>query len=168
LASGREAKEESMFGKSIGEYLRFQKVILAAVVVVFLIRLVLSLAGTPTATAKWLSVTVVLLIGIVYYGVAVHTRGFGSYKQLLPLVLFQSLLGEGLVAVAIVVAIFTGADNIYTAPEFSGGSDGKNWGHVLGHVIVGGVIFPLVSWGVSSLVMLVTKLVRKNPAPRPA
>src|SRR5438309_9324502 len=87
-----------MFGKSVGEYLGFQKVVLAVIFVVWLVRLVLSLAGTPNATAKWVSVTVVLLIGLLYYGVAVHTRGFGSYKQLYPLALFQSLLGEGLVA----------------------------------------------------------------------
>jgi len=153
-----------MFGKSVGEYLGFQKVVLAVIVVVWLVRLVLSLAGTPNATAKWVSVTVVLLIGVLYYGVAVHTRGFGGYKQLYPLALFQSLLGEGLVALAIVMAIFTGRDNIYTAPEYSGGGDGKNWFHVVAHLVVAAVVLPLVSWGVSSLVMLVTKKV----APRPA
>ena len=153
-----------MFGKSVGEYLGFQKVVLAVIVVVWLVRLVLSLAGTPNTTAKWVSVTVVLLIGVLYYGVAVHTRGFGGYKQLYPLALFQSLLGEGLVALAIVMAIFTGRDNIYTAPEYSGGGDGKNWFHVVAHLVVAAVVLPLVSWGVSSLVMLVTKKV----APRPA
>ena len=119
-----------MFGKTVAQYLGFQKVLLVLIVLAFLVRLTLSLAGTPNSAAKWISVTVVLLAGIVYYGVAVHTRGFGSYKQLYPLVLFQSVLGEGLVALAIVLAIFTGRDNIYTAPEYSGGGDGKNWLHV--------------------------------------
>ena len=153
-----------MFGKTVAQYLRFQRVVLVLVVVSFLVRLILSLAGTPNSVAKWISVTVVLLAGIVYYGVAVHTSGFGSYKQLYPLVLFQSVLGEGLVALAIVLAIFTGRDNIYTAPEYSGGGDGKNWLHVVAHLVIGAVVFPLVSWGVSSLVMLVTKKV----APRSA
>ena len=153
-----------MFGKTVAQYLGFQKVVLVLIVLAFLVRLMLSLSGTPNATAKWISVTVVLLAGIVYYGVAVYTRGFGSYKQLYPLVLFQSILGEGLVALAIVLAIFTGRDNIYTAPEYSGGGDGKNWLHVVAHLVIGAVVFPLVSWGVSSLVMLVTKKV----APRSA
>jgi hypothetical protein len=100
----------------------------------------------------------------VYYGVAVYTSGFGSYKQLYPLLLFQSLLGEGLVALAVVLAILTGTDNIYTAPEYSGGGDGKTWLHVLAHLVIAAVVLPLVSWGVSSLVMLVTKKV----APRTA
>jgi hypothetical protein len=153
-----------MFGKTVSQYLSFQRVILALIVLVWLVRLALSLAGTPNAIAKWVSVTVVLLIGVVYYGVAVHTRGFGSYKQLYPLVLFQSLLGEGLVALAIVLAIFTGTDNIYTAPEYSGGGDGKTWLHVVAHLVVAAVILPLITWGLSSLILLVTKKV----APRPA
>ena len=153
-----------MFGKTVAQYLGFQKVVLALIGLVFLVRLALSLSGTPNATAKWVSVTVVLLFGVVYYGVAVHTRGFGSYKQLLPLLLFQSVLAETLVALAIVLAIVTGTDNIYTAPEYSGGGDGKNWTHVVAHLIVGSVVLPLVTWAISSLVLLVTKKV----APRSA
>ncbi len=148
-----------MFGKTVTQYLGFQKVVLALVVLAFLVRLTLSLTGTPNSFAKWISVTIVLLAGVVYYGVAVYTRGFGSYKQLYPLVLFQSLLGEGLVALAIVLAIFTGTGNIYTAPEYSGGGDGKNWLHVLAHLVIAAVIMPLVGWGLSSLVMLATKKV---------
>jgi hypothetical protein len=153
-----------MFGKTVSQYLGFQKVILALVVLAWLVRLALSLSGTPNASAKWISVTAVLLFGVLYYGVTVHTTGFGSYKQLYPLVLFQSLLAEGLVALAIVLAIFTSRDNIYTAPEYSGGGDGKNWVHVIAHVVVGAVVLPLMSWGIGSLVLLVTKKV----APRPA
>jgi hypothetical protein len=153
-----------MFGKSVGQYLSFQRWFLAAIVVVFLARLGLSLAGTPNASIKWVSVTVVLLLGTLYYGVAVPTRGFGSYKQLYPLGLFQSLLGEGLVALAVVFGIVTGQDSIYTAPEYSGGGDGKTWTHVLGHVVVAAVILPLVSWAISSLVLFVTRKVAPKAA----
>jgi len=153
-----------MFGKPVSEYLRFQRVILALIVAVWLVRLGLSLAGLPNSGVKWVSVTVVLLIGVLYYGVAVHTKGFGSYKQLYPLMLFQSILGEGLVALAIVLAIFTGRDNIYTAPEYSGGGDGKNWTHAGAHLLVAFVIFPLLSWLIGSVILFVTRLA----APRPA
>lgn len=148
-----------MFGKSVTQYLGFQRAVLALIVLAFLVRLTLSLSGMPNSVARWVSVTAVLLAGVVYYGVAAYRSGFGSYKQLYPLALFQSLLGEGLVALAIVLAILTGTDNIYTAPEYSGGGDGKNWTHVMGHLVMGAVILPLLGWGVSSLVMLVTKKV---------
>jgi hypothetical protein len=67
-----------MFGKTVTQYLGFQKAILALIVSAWLVRLTLSLAGTPNASAKWISVTAVLLLGVVYYGVTVHTQGFGS------------------------------------------------------------------------------------------
>lgn len=146
-----------MFGKTVSQYLGFQKVVLALIVAAFLVRLALSLSGQPNSVGKWVSVTVVLLAGLVYYGVRVHTSGFGSYKQLYPLVLFQSLVGEGLVALAVALGILTGTDNIYTAPEYSGGGDGKNWAHVIAHLVVAAVILPLISWGLSSLVLFVTK-----------
>ena len=155
-----------MFGKSLSEYLGFQKVILVLIVAVWALRLSLSVAGVPMATVTWLSVTGVLILGVLYYGIAVHTRGFGSYKQLYALNLFQGLLGEGLIALAIVLAILTGQSNAFTAPEFSPpGADGKNWFHAFAHlVIVGAIALPLVGWALSSLVLLVTRRV----APRPA
>ena len=153
-----------MFGKTVAQYLRFQRVMLAVIVLVWLVRLTLSLTGVPNDTTRWASVTAVLLVGVFYYGVAVHTKGFGSYKQLYPLMLFQSVLGEGLVALAVALAILTSRDNIYTAPEYSGGGDGKNWFHVGAHLVLAVVVLPLVSWAIGSLVMLVTRKV----APRPA
>ena len=50
-----------MFGKTLTQYLGFQKVVLVLIVLAFLVRLALSLAGTPNSVAKWISVTVVLL-----------------------------------------------------------------------------------------------------------
>jgi hypothetical protein len=103
------------------------------------------------------------LVGVVYYGVQ-STKKLGSYKQLYPLMLFQSVLGEGLVAVAIVLAILTSRDNIYTAPEYSNKKDSKAWLHVVVYFVLGVVVLPLVSWGIGSLVMLVTRKVAFWPA----
>ena len=93
----------------------------------------------------------------------VHTSGFGSYRQLLPLIFNQNALAQVIVIAGIVIGILTGHDNVFTAPEYSGGRDGKNWFHVLAHGVVI-LVLPLVGWLVASLVMWVTKKV----APRPA
>jgi hypothetical protein len=152
-----------IFGKSCSDYLRFQRVWLGLVLVVGLARLGLSLAGLPNSTTKWLSLTVLTLLGVFYYGVRVHTSGFGSYRQLLPLIFNQNALAQVIVIAGIVIGILTGHDNVFTAPEYSGGRDGKNWFHVLAHGVVI-LVLPLVGWLVASLVMWVTKKV----APRPA
>ena len=149
-----------MFGKPVSEYLRFQKVVLAVLAAVGLARLGLSLAGVPNATVAWLSMNVVGWAGVLYYGVAVHTRGFGSYRQLLPLALFQITLQQLIAVLGILLAI-AGLPNVYAAPEYSFGAQSQ-WLHALSHLTIGIVVATLLMWGVASLVLLVTrKIVRR-------
>jgi hypothetical protein len=84
-----------MFGKRLSQYLDFQKGILGLLATVGLARLGLSLAGLPDTTVSWLSMNVVAWAGALYYGVAVHTKDFGSYRQILPLGFFQRLRRSG-------------------------------------------------------------------------
>jgi len=153
-----------MFGKSVAEYLGFQKLFLALIALVGLARLGLSLAGLPNSSVMWFSMTGVALAGVVYYGAAVHTRGFGSYKQLLPLAFFQMSLMH-LVAVLGIVVSIAGFANIYTAPEFSGPSvPTSQWTHALAHLTIGIMATTVLGWAIAAVVLLVTKRV----APRPA
>ena len=153
-----------IFGKRFSEYLRFQQVVLGLLLVVGLAKLALSLAGLPNDATRWLSVTVISLASLFYYGVRVHTSGFGSYKQLLPLVFNQNVLAHGITIIGIVIGIVTGRDNIFTAPEYSGGGDGKTWLHVGAHVVLGMFVGTLIGWLVASIVMWVTKRVSPRPA----
>ncbi len=152
-----------VFGKRFSEYVRFQQVFLGLIAVVGITRLGLSLSGMPNATVKWFSMTVVSAVGIFYYGIAVHTKAFGSYKQLLPLLVIQNVLGNSIAIVGIALTI-AGLPNIFGAPEYSPPFFAHQWGHMLGHVIGGMGIGSILGWGVASLVMLITKKV----APRPA
>jgi len=149
----------TIFGKSLSEYARFQKIFLALILVVGLARLVLSLGGVPNSTVKWLSITAVSLIGLLYYSVRVHTSGFGSYKHLLPLLVIQNLLAQAISFVAVAMAILTRKDNIFTAPEYSGGADGKTWLHANMHLIMGVIVASLLGWLIGSAIMFITKKV---------
>jgi hypothetical protein len=151
-----------MFGKRLSQYLGFQKAVLGLLAVVGLARLGLSLAGLPNTTVAWLSMNVVAWAGALYYGVAVHTRGFGSYKQILPLVFFQTVLQQSIAVLGILLAI-GGYPNIYAAPEFSFGAQSQ-WIHVLAHLTIGIIVPTLLLWGVASLVLLVTKKMARRPA----
>jgi len=155
-----------MFGKRISQYLAFQKVPLAIIAAVGLARLGLSRAGLPDATVTLLSMTVAGWLAILYYGIAVHTRGFGSYRQLLPLVFFQMVLVPAIAVSGILLAI-AGFPNIYAAPEYSGppfARSANQWSHALAHLTIGIVVPTLLGWGVSSLVLLITKRVARKPA----
>jgi hypothetical protein len=157
-----------MFGKSFSEYVSFEKVVLWIIAIVGLGRLALSLGGVSNSAARWLSISVVMLLGVVYVSIRVHTSGFGSYKQLLPLIWIQTALAQSIVAGSIVLSIITHKENIFSAPEFSGGADGKTWRHVVAHLAIGFLIGPLVLWLIGSLILWVTKKVAPRDTGSPA
>jgi hypothetical protein len=153
-----------VFGKRLSEYFAFQKVFLALIALVGVARLGLSLAGVPDGTAKWFSMTVVAVASIFYYGTAVHRRGFGSYKQLLPLLLIQNVLANSIAIIGIALTV-AGFLNIFGAPEFSGPFyHSHQWAHILGHVIGGMGVFSIVGWGLASFIMMITKRLAPKPA----
>jgi len=156
-----------MFGKSLSAYVAFQRPILMLIAAVWLVRLCASLVGIPVAAAQFVSVTGVLVIGSLYYGWAVGQKGFGSFKQLYGLNLVQGIFAGVLVAAAIVLAMLTGQDNIYTIPEFyppSAGdapmgmpASGRSLPHAVAHLVVGAVVFPILGWLVGSVVLVATR-----------
>lgn len=147
----------TIFGKSVSDYYKFQRVILGLILLVGIGRLALSLAGLPNSSAKWLSITTMLGIGMVYCSIRMARSGFGSYKHLLPVVGMQTILTQAIIVAAIALAIFTSQDNIYTAPEYSGGGDGKNWTHAGAHLLFGTIVLTLINWLIGSIIMFVTK-----------
>ncbi len=147
----------TIFGKSLSEYVRFQKAILWFIAIVGLGRLALSLAGIPNATTKLVSVSVATLLGWLYVSYKMNRSPFGSYKQLLPLIAIQNLTANIIISAAVALAIFTGKGNIYTAPEYSGGADGKTWGHAGAHLFLATIVFSLVGWGLGSLVLFIAR-----------
>lgn len=160
----------TIFGKNLSEYIRFLRPILGLILLVGIARLLLSLAGVSNAAVKYFSISVVGLIGLVVYSIGVHTRSFGSYKELLVLLGIQNLTAQVISAAAVVLAILTGQDNIFSAPEYSGGGDGKTWGHAGAHLFLATPIVTLVSWGLGSVILWITKKVvpidQKTTAPK--
>jgi hypothetical protein len=153
-----------IFGKRLSQYLGFQKLFLVLTAAVGLARLGSSLAGLPDDSARWLSMNLLVWAGAVYYGIAVHARGFGSYKQLLPLVFLQVTILH-VIAVAGIVLSIAGFPNIFAAPEYSGPvTPESQWLHALSHLTIGMVAAPLVLWGVASLALWITKRVARRPA----
>ena len=154
-----------VFGKTLGEYVKFQRPVLIVILAVGLLRLFTSLGGVSMGTARFFSMTVVVLLGVIYYGISVPKTGFGTYRHLLPLVFIQAALSNAIVILGILIAIATGHDNIFTAPEFSPGMPGTGAFHIFGHVAFGTCIGSLIGWALSSLVMWITKkLTKRSPA----
>jgi hypothetical protein len=148
----------TIFGKRPSEYFGFAKPFRGVILLVGITRLALSLAGAPNSIAKWVSLTAVIWIGVVYYAIRVHTTGFGSYRQLLPICFLLSLTAQLIIVPSIILAIVTGTDNIFSIPENFFGNDGKTWLHVAGHLFIGGTTLgPLFEWLVGCAIMFATK-----------
>jgi len=172
VAQKRCVTISAMFGKKLKEYVRFERWILILIVVVFALRLGLSLAGVPGGgniaaldgnykATEWVSINLVLLVGILYCAIAVQTTGFGTYKHLFPLLLFQTTIAHSLVGMGIILGIVTGHDNAFTDLAHCGvcGADGKNWSHAIGHIVTGPLL-SLVAWLPASGILFVTRKVR--------
>jgi hypothetical protein len=145
-----------MFGKKLSDYFHFEGWLLILILLVWAVRLGMSLAGTSFSVTKWVSINIVLLVGLFYCSIGVQTSGFGSYKQLFGLLFLQAALAHVLVATAIVLGILTGSGNVFTTPEVFGGNDGKTWGHAAAHLLAV-FLFPLVTWLIGSGILFVTK-----------
>lgn len=156
----------TVFGKRLSEYVAFSRVFLVLILVIGITRLALSLGGVPNSTTKWLSITAVTWIGVLYYSIRVHTSGFGSFKQLLAVLALLNLTGQAIAIVAIAIAIFTGNDNIFSAPEYAFGSDGKTWVHLGAHLLVGTTVGSLVPWAIGSVILSATRKLAGREAAR--
>jgi hypothetical protein len=147
----------TIFGKRPSEYVSFARLFLGLILVTGVARLALSLGGFPNSTVKWISITAVMWIGVLYYSIRVHSSGFGSYKQLLPICVLQMCAAQVIIVPAIALGILTGHDNIFTAPEYSFGADGKTWFHVGAHLLFGMTVGSLVSWLTGCCIMFAAK-----------
>jgi hypothetical protein len=152
-----EEKLMTIFGRKLSEYVAFSRLFLILILVAGLARLALSLGGAPNSTAKWFSMTALAWIGVVYYSIRVHTSGFGSYKQLLVICALQNFVAQAIAILGIVLAIFTGTGNIYSAPEYAFGADGQTWFHVAAHLVIGTTVGSLVPWLIGSGILSATR-----------
>ena len=146
----------TIFGKRLSDYLRFCGPFLLLILVVGVTRLILSLAGVPNSTARWVSINAATWAGVFYYSVRVARSRFGSYKQLLVICALQNLVGQAVIIFGIVLTLVTGTTNIFSAPEFAFGN-GNVWLHLAAHLTVGPIAGTLMPWIVGSGILAVTR-----------
>jgi len=151
-----------IFGKRLSEYVRFSRLFLVLIAAAGIIRLALTLSGTPNSTAKWFSMTALMWIAVLYYSIRVHTTGFGTYKHLLPVLVLPNLVAQAIAITGITIAIFTGNPNIFSAPEYAFGGDGKTWLHVAAHALIGTTVGSLIPWAAGCAILAATRRMARS------
>jgi hypothetical protein len=173
----------TIFGRRFGEYVRFEAGLLALIAVVGVLRFGLYQSGiyptgAPNAApparpedvasfVRWFSMTAVYALGALTLGVTTHRRGFGGYRQLLPLNLVAAVVVNWISALGILVAIAFETDTIYSLPQFTapGAASGRTLQHVLVRLFLMPIVMGVAGWIVSAGVMLVTRPRPKKTRP---
>ena len=113
------------------------KLFIAAIVVVGAIRFALSVSGAPDAIVKYVSMTAVITVGMVYFALTCKTwkeRMKAAYLLILPYMLVEG--------VALAYTVVTRKPTIFHAPEYSFRTTPGV--HLIGH-LVGGVTWEPLS-----------------------
>jgi len=107
------------------------------ITLVWALRWALDAAGVSPSLVRALSVTGATSLAVLIAVWLIHTRGFGSYPNVvvasLLLVVYEQLLIIG----AIVFAVLTKIGNVFTQSEFSRPNDPDHVKHIIGQLTFG-------------------------------
>src|SRR5215510_4348353 len=135
------------------------KLFMAAIAVMGVIRFVLTTAGLPNAAVKFASMTVIMIVGTLYFGVASLThkeRIKAAYLLVLPYMVIEVL--------ALGYTWSSGRQTIFHAQEYSFGSSVAQ--HTIGHFIGGLTWEPLLVFLVMEVVWLIYSRIQRVMVPR--
>jgi hypothetical protein len=123
------------------------KLFMAAIAVMGLIRFVLTIAGLPNAAVKFASMTVIMIVGTLYFGVVSLThkeRIKAAYLLVLPYMIIE--------VAALGYTWATGRQTIFHAQEYSFGVGVGE--HTIGHLVGGLTWEPLFLFLVMEIIWL--------------
>jgi hypothetical protein len=122
-------------GHRMREHIRLLMPLFAFVTAVWLLRLFLAALGASLGISKFFSVTTACAVAVFLAALRIHFRSFGGYTNVVATSLLLTAWGQILIVIAILFAVATGTENIYTLPEFSvEGDDPLHLRHIFGHL----------------------------------
>jgi hypothetical protein len=151
-------------GHRMREHLRLLAFPFALIFAVWLLRLVLPLAGVPISVVRFASVTTATAFAILVATVLMHWRSFGGYASVVVASFLVNLWSEVLIVLAVAFAVLTGTHNIYIAPEFSiPGEDALHLVHMRAHLTFGIGVGTLEGAAMGSLVLWLLRTLVPSP-----
>jgi fucose 4-O-acetylase-like acetyltransferase len=117
------------------EHVRLLMPLFAFLLVVWLLRLLLAAAGASLSVSRVFSVTTASAVAVFLAVLLIHFHGFGGYTNVVATSLLLNAWSQILIVIAILFAVVTGTENVYTLPEFSvPGDDPMHLRHIFGHL----------------------------------
>jgi hypothetical protein len=125
-------------GRSFGEHIRLLTPLFGLIAAIWVLRWSLFHLGLPLSVVRYLSVTAILPVCILLAAVLIHVKRFGGYSNVVLSAFLLVMWSQALIVAAILFAVLTGIDNVYTLPEFSAlGPDPNHTRHIRGQLTFG-------------------------------
>jgi len=137
-------------GLGLRDHIRLLAPLFGLIAIVWALRWGLDAAGAAHGMVRIFSVTGATSLSILIAVWMIHTRGFGSYPNVVVASLLLVVWEQLILVVAIVFSVLTKMENVFTEPEFSltAGEDPHHIRHIIGHLTFGigaGVLFGAVT-----------------------
>jgi hypothetical protein len=108
------------------------------ITLVWALRWAFDAAGFPHGLVRAFSVTGATSLSLLIAVWLIHTRGFGSYPNVIFASLLLTIWAQVIIVLAICFSVLSKIENVFTEPEFSIGSeDPYHVRHIVGHLTFG-------------------------------
>lgn len=126
-----------MCGRGLRDHIRLLAPLFGLITLVWALRWALDAAGAPHGLVRALSVTGATSLAILVAVWMIHTRGFGSYPNVVVASLLLVVFEQALIVSAIALSVVSKTENVFTKPEFSRPDDPYHVKHILGQLTFG-------------------------------
>src|SRR5712692_11561747 len=109
----------NMCGRGLRDHIRLLAPLFGFIAVIWALRWALDAAGAPHGLVRIFSVTGATSLGVLVAVWVIHTRGFGSYPNVVVASLLLVVFEQVLIVIAIAFSVVSKTENVFTKPEFS-------------------------------------------------
>ena len=124
--------------RGLRDHIRLLAPLFGFITIVWALRWGLDAAGFSHGLVRAFSVTGATSLAILIAVWLIHTRGFGSYPNVVVASLLLVIWEQVIIVVAIVFSVISKIENVFTEPEFSIQTDDPyHLRHIVGHLTFG-------------------------------
>jgi hypothetical protein len=121
-------------GRGLRDHIRLLAPLFGLITLVWALRWALDAAGVSPSLVRAFSVTGATSLAVLIAVWLIHTRGFGSYPNVVVASLLLTVFGQVIIVAAIAFSVVSKIDNVFTRPEFSRPDDPYHLKHILGQM----------------------------------
>jgi len=124
-------------GRGLRDHIRLLAPLFGFIAIVWAVRWALDAEGVSPSIVRAFSVTGATSLSVLIAVWLIHTRGFGSYPNVVVSALLLVVFEQLLIVAAIVFAVVSKIGNVFTQSEFSRPNDPDHIKHILGQLTFG-------------------------------